>query len=99
MPRKICSVSMPVGLPADAPSVDRTALRLCAGDTVLMLSDGLYEEDDRWLLTLLAENRSCDPEALASLVMERGKAAVGLRDDCTVLALCVTAAEKTAEDV
>ena len=38
-------------------------------------------------------------ETLASLVMERGKAAVGLRDDCTVLALCVTAAEKTAEDV
>ena len=99
MPRKICSVSLPVGLPADAPSAERTAFDLRAGDTVLMLSDGLCSEDDRWLLTLLAENRAAKPDVLCALVMEKGKSILGLRDDCTVLAVRVGAAEKESSDV
>ena len=95
MPRKICSVSLPVGLPAETPRADRTQFLLRPGDTVLMLSDGLCAEDDRWLLSLLAENRTLSAQALAALVMERGKTLLGLQDDCTVLAVRVFGPEKT----
>ena len=97
MPRKISSVSLPVGLPAETPRADKTQFVLRPGDTVLMLSDGLCAEDDRWLLGLLAENRRLSAQNLAALVMERGKAILDPCDDCTVLAvrICGTEEDKT----
>ncbi len=87
IPRKISSVSMPVGLPTAEPAVDCTSLALHTGDVAVMLSDGLAEEDDRWMLELLQENRGASPEELTAQILEQGRARCGTRDDMTVLAV------------
>jgi stage II sporulation protein E len=91
IPRKISSVSMPVGLPSAEPAVDCTSLALHTGDVAVMLSDGLAEEDDRWMLELLQENRGASAEDLTALILDQGRTRCGTRDDMTVLAVKLSA--------
>ena len=90
--RRICSGSMPVGLPNEAPDADYSRLMLELGDIVVMVSDGLTENDsDAWLTTLLSDHRFTSAANLASAILDAGAERTGGRDDMTVLVLKLSA--------
>lgn len=90
--RRICSGSMPVGLPSEAPDADYSKLMLEVGDLVVMVSDGLTENDsDAWLTSLLSDHRFTSAANLASAILDAGAERTGGRDDMTVLVLKLSA--------
>ncbi len=90
--RRICSGSMPVGLPSEAPDADYSRLMLEVGDIVVMVSDGLTENDsDAWLTALLSDHRFTSAASLASEILDAGTERTGGRDDMTVLVLKLSA--------
>ena len=77
--------SLPLGILGGA-RFERSALRLSAGDAVLMMSDGADLLPKQYFKDLFYRNRAADAKTLASLVLaEAGKRApVGRADDITV---------------
>ncbi len=83
---------MPVGLPSEAPDADYSKLMLEVGDLVVMVSDGLTENDsDAWLTSLLSDHRFTSAANLASAILDAGAERTGGRDDMTVLVLKLSA--------
>lgn len=83
---------MPVGLPSEAPDADYSRLMLEVGDIVVMVSDGLTENDsDAWLTALLSDHRFTSAASLASEILDAGTERTGGRDDMTVLVLKLSA--------
>ena len=90
--RRICSGSMPVGLPDEAPGADYSRLMLEVGDVVVLVSDGLTENDsDAWLTSLLSDHRFTSAANLASAILDAGAERTNGRDDMTVLVVKLSA--------
>lgn len=90
----IKNASLPVGM---LQTVDKSvyATTLCPGDMVIMASDGLLdadsEQDMEWLINLIEENQSTDPQEMAEFLLERAVLLAGgrVRDDITVLTAAI----------
>lgn len=90
----IKNASLPVGM---LQTVDKSvyATTLCPGDMVIMASDGLLdadsEQDMEWLINLIEENQTADPQEMAEFLLERAVLLAGgrVRDDITVLAAAI----------
>lgn len=81
--------SLPLGIMRE-PDCGSEAMRLSAGDVVLMVSDGAITEDVDWLRNELAHFDGEDPRALARSVVSLASARRGSSgdDDITALVLC-----------
>ena len=66
---------------------------LKAGDTVVLISDGIEESDPelRWLTGYLATSSSCTPEEIVYCVCRHASEG-GCRDDCSAIALRIVEA-------
>lgn len=90
----IKNASLPVGM---LQTVDKSvyATTLCPGDMVIMASDGLLdadsEQDVEWLINLIEENQTNDPQEMAEFLLERAVLLAGgrVRDDITVLTAAI----------
>lgn len=84
------NASLPVGM---LQTVDKSVYRtkLSPGDMVIMASDGLLdadsEQDIEWLINLIEDNTTEDPQQMAEYLLERAVNISGgrLRDDITIL--------------
>lgn len=78
---------IPAGI-LDSISPEHTTMTLWEHDYVVMVSDGVCDGDDSYLVDLLRRNDYESPQALCEGVMEACRAHCGgsLKDDCTVLA-------------
>ena len=79
---------LPAGLaPEDAPAPEQHLL-LQGGEWMVMVSDGVAgEENDDWLMDLLAGFSPREPELLCAHIMAESRRHGGLSDDCAVIAL------------
>ena len=79
--------SMPLGTECEISSAERT-LRLCDGDTVVMMSDGIAadETDGRWVSELACCGFSSGEE-LCEKIMSSAMRSSGQKDDKTVLVI------------
>lgn len=86
---RVTGASLPAGLSAgDGSGPDVSKLRLEAGDSVLMLSDGVAApEEDGWVKTALAAYDGANPKALAAALMDH--TAHGPTDDRTAVVLTI----------
>lgn len=84
------NASLPVGM---LQTVDKSVYRtkLAAGDMVIMASDGLLdadsEQDVEWLINLIEDAATNDPQEMAEYLLERAVKLAGgrVRDDITIL--------------
>ncbi|MEG2988239.1 MAG: SpoIIE family protein phosphatase [Oscillospiraceae bacterium] len=64
--------ALPAGLlTGDAADPDKLSFPVSAGDCVVLLSDGVYTEEDLWLRQLLTREPPSDPKALAEALVQR----------------------------
>ncbi|MDU4961246.1 MAG: SpoIIE family protein phosphatase [Sporomusaceae bacterium] len=89
------SSSLPVGI-VEQVEVEPQRRRLAAGDTVVMVSDGIAEADRQrprrdWVANFLRMAPDDDPQQLAGLIIAQAQKLAGaaVRDDMTVLVLKV----------
>lgn len=82
---RISGAALPVGLASgDQVAPDVTGLNLDAGDTVVLVSDGITSgREDAWLRKALAEDQGGAPKDLARILVENGE--TGPQDDRTAL--------------
>lgn len=88
------NASLPVGM---LQTVDKSVYttHLAPGDMVIMASDGLLdvdsEQDVEWLISLIEENKTNDPQEMAEFLLERAVGICGgrVRDDITVLTAAI----------
>jgi len=84
--KRLTGCALPAGLTDGSPDV--TALSLAPGDCVLLVSDGVADqEDDQWLRDLLTAHGEDSPKELARQVMEESEKRVGAADDRTAVAI------------
>ena len=85
--RRLAGTSLPAGLSdGSKESVDRFALRLCPGDWVLMVSDGVCPgTQDGWLLEALGNFSDDSPRKLAARLVTDSPQ--GATDDRTAMAV------------
>lgn len=81
--------SLPVGLEADDELPDVCRFTPEDGSVFVMVSDGILAEGDTWLLNLLQEWVSGNPDTLAGRILSESAQHGGLSDDCAVFAVCV----------
>lgn len=87
---RVSGSALPAGLAAGEGAVDVSKMRLEAGDSVVMISDGVADErEDGWVKQALAEYDGSDPKALAALLMEGSSSREGATDDRTAVVLTV----------
>lgn len=81
--------AMPMGLGLDNPeSVDPVLIRTEPGDILVMMSDGVGDNDERpWLERLIGGYEGQSPRELASGILEQAVLHNGASDDMMVLAL------------
>ena len=80
--------SLPAGLQATTEPPEVTRLALPAGSYIVLISDGIADENsDEWLQNLLAGWNGTDVHALTALILSESRSRRGLEDDCAVLAV------------
>jgi|GEM_PF-1648314 len=96
--RAFTAGSLPAGI-LSAPDTARMRARLCPGDLVVMLSDGIADPDcsaapTAWIEETIRSFDGDNPEALCRLLLQKAKERSGasVRDDMTVL--CAAVREK-----
>lgn len=89
------STSLPVGI-IEQVEIEPQKRRLAAGDTVVMISDGVAEADRQkprrdWVANFLRMAPDNDPQQLANLLIDQAKklSGVTVNDDMTVLVIKV----------
>jgi len=92
---RIKLASLPLGI-LNSIDVEQSRQRLRAGDTVVMISDGVLtgheDQRDDWLIRLLKRSQGREPQAIADEVMTRGLAASAEEtDDMTVVVIRIEA--------
>lgn len=92
---RIKLASLPLGI-LNSIDVEQSRQRLRAGDTVVMISDGVLtgheDQRDDWLIRLLKRSQGREPQAIADEVMTRGLAAAAEEtDDMTVVVIRIEA--------
>jgi stage II sporulation protein E len=88
--RRVTGCALPAGLGAGEGGADVSKLRLEAGDTVVLVSDGVTGGDeDGWLQQALAAYDGSDPKALAQALMEGSAQRQGATDDRTAVVLTI----------
>ena len=89
---KIRSRTFPIGILEDV-DAERTTFALEAGDTVILLSDGVTEdvEEPLWLCEFLSTADLSAPDAASAILAEARRHTL-CRDDMTAAVLRVTAA-------
>ena len=85
--------SLPLGI-SDTPMLgERISAGIEAGDTVVLLSDGVCADPENtpWFLELLAKTELRDPKRLAEAILEGAKKDHGVKDDmsCVVCSVSV----------
>ena len=82
--------SLPAGVTLESSEPDRFALKLEAGDCVVMVSDGVTSgKDDDWLKELLGGFDGLSPRVLADCILQESGRREGRGDDRTVMVLKV----------
>ena len=85
---RLSGAALPAGLADGGTGPDVTKLELCAGDCVLLVSDGISDVgEDAWLRELLTQFDGESPKELARMVMEESEKRVGAADDRTAVAI------------
>ena len=86
---RVTGAALPAGLAAES-GPDVSKMRLEAGDTVVLVSDGIADlQEDGWIKSALAEYDGTDPKALAAFLMEESSRREGATDDRTAVVLTV----------
>lgn len=87
---RVSGSALPAGLTAGDGGADVSKMRLEAGDSVVMVSDGVTDErEDGWIRQALAEYDGSDPKTLAARLVEGSASREGATDDCTAVVLTV----------
>jgi len=87
---RLDSISLPAGVVLGSKEPDRFALKLEAGDCVVMVSDGITSgRNDQWLKDLLAGFEGDSPRTLADSILAESSQREGRGDDRTVMVLKV----------
>lgn len=88
---RITGTALPAGLAVgDSTGADVSKLRLEAGDSVVLISDGVANADeDGWVKEALAQYDGADPKSLAAALMEGSAQRQGATDDRTAVVLTV----------
>ena len=82
--------SLPAGVTMESGEPDRFALKLEAGDCVVMVSDGVTSgRDDEWLKELVGGFDGLSPRLLADCILQESGRREGRGDDRTVMVLKV----------
>ena len=95
--RRLQSGTVPIGI-LNTLDVQKTDFPLRAGDTVVMVSDGILQGDDEgeWLTSYLTGASLQTPEEIVYQICRRC-AESDTRDDCSVVALRILDADETEE--
>ena len=96
---RVSARTIPIGI-TERIGAERIRFRLRAGDTVVMVSDGIAEsaEESRLVVDMLCRRSADDPRELAEAVLREARERLGGRDDMTVAVVRVSsAAEDGAE--
>lgn len=89
---RVTGMSMPAGLNGNDAGADVCKMRLEAGDSVVMISDGVASaQDDGWVKSALAVYGGKDPKSLAAELIEKGTEYEGSTDDRTAVVLTIKA--------
>ena len=96
--RRLQAGTVPIGI-LNTLDVQKTEFPLRAGDTVVMVSDGVLQGDDEgeWLTSYLTGVATATPEEIVYQICRRC-AEHETRDDCSVVALRILDAEEVEED-
>ncbi len=96
--RRMQAGTVPIGI-LNTLDVQKTEFPLRAGDTVIMVSDGILQGDDEgeWLTSYLTGVATQTPEEIVYHIC-RKSAEYETHDDCSVVALRILDAEEAAED-
>lgn len=87
---RVTGSALPAGLNSADSAPDVSKLRLEAGDTVVLISDGVAAADeDSWVKEALAAYDGSDPKSLAAALMEGSARRQGATDDRTAVVLTV----------
>ncbi len=85
---RVTGTALPAGLAVGG--VDVSKMRLEAGDSVIMISDGVASlEEDGWVKEALAAYDGNDPKSLAAALMDASGKREGATDDRTAVVLTV----------
>ena len=97
--RRLQAGTVPIGI-LNTLDVQKTEFPLRAGDTVVMVSDGIAscEEDGEWLTSYLTGVSSQTPEQIVYHICRRC-AERETRDDCSVVALRILDAEEAEKEM
>lgn len=91
---RVTGSALPAGLTASGSGADVSKMRLEAGDSVVLISDGIGSGDeDGWIRQALAEYDGNDPKSLAAGLVEESGTREGATDDRTAVVLTVKARE------
>lgn len=83
---RFAASSLPAGLQQGDRPPEQTRLSLTGGSYFVMVSDGIADENnDEWLLNLLAGWNGGDATELTRLILSESRSRKGLEDDCAVL--------------
>ncbi len=96
--RQIRSVGMPAGVPeTDIKNPGYFTQKLCDGDFVVFVTDGISEGDDMWICELIAKYDEESAKGLANEIIATATAKNGAVDDMTVLVMRVDKNSQTRE--
>ena len=97
--RRLQAGTVPIGI-LNTLDVQKTDFPLRAGDTVVMVSDGILQGDDEgeWLTSYLTGAATQTPEEIVYQICRRC-AESETRDDCSVVALRILDADEAEEEV
>lgn len=93
---RVAGSALPAGLTVGESGPDVSKMRLEAGDSVILISDGVSSGDeDGWIREALAAYDGCDPKSLAAALVEGSGEREGATDDQTAVVLTVKEREGT----
>ena len=97
--RRLQAGTVPIGI-LDKLDVQKTDFPLRAGDTVVMVSDGILQGDDEgeWLTSYLSEASEQTPQEIVQRICRKCSDR-DVRDDCSVVALRILDADEADTEV
>ncbi len=84
--------SLPIGILGGV-KPEKTQVYLKSGDLIVMVSDGICDDEYMWLETLISQNNSISPKALCEMIMQSAQDENKSPDDRTVLVARVVSAK------